>query len=170
MLAQQTRKAEDANRAKSKFLASMRHEIWTPMNSILGRADLLWESELSAEQRQYVEVFRRAGSTLLTLINDILDVSKIEAGHFELEHIAFDLEQVIEDTVELIGARARAKGIALLCRLSPGLNTSLTGDPTRIRQVLINLLGNAVKFTDSGEVVLSVSKGGKPGEIVFAVS
>jgi CheY-like chemotaxis protein/anti-sigma regulatory factor (Ser/Thr protein kinase) len=135
-------------------------------------ADMLWESHLDAEQRQYVEVFRRAGSSLLALINDILDLSKIEAGHLELERVEFDLEDVVDQAIELTALKARAKGIVLLSRLSPGVASALVGDPTRLRQILINLLGNAVKFTDSGEVVLTVQnhESGKSGEIEFAVS
>lgn len=171
-LAEQTRNAEKANRTKSEFLASMSHEIRTPMNSILGMADLLWDSELTADQRQYVEVFRRAGSNLLTLINDILDVSKIEAGHFEMEHIDFDLEEVVDEAMELIQPKAAAKGIALISRIAPQAHRSLVGDPSRVRQVLINLLGNGVKFTHSGEVSLTVADSdcGRPGFLSFTVS
>jgi len=165
-------RAEAANRTKSAFLATMSHEIRTPMNAILGMADMLWESHLNADQRDYVEVFRRAGSNLLVLINDILDLSRIEAGHLELDEIEFNLEEAVDQAMELIGLSARSKNIALSCRLAPGLTTSLRGDVSRLRQILINLLGNAVKFTDSGEIVLTVRnhESGATGEIEFTVS
>jgi two-component system sensor histidine kinase/response regulator len=164
--------AQSSNLAKSAFLATMSHEIRTPMNAILGMADMLWESRLETDQRQYVEVLRSAGSGLLLLINDILDLSKIDAGHLELESVEFDLEEVVDLAIELTAVKARDKGIVLLSHLSPGVETSLIGDPTRLRQVLINLLGNAVKFTDSGEVLLTVrnQEAGKSRQIEFAVS
>ncbi len=158
-LALQTRRAEQASHAKSDFLASMSHEIRTPMNSILGMADLLWETSLSAEQRHYVEVFRRAGSTLLSLINDILDLSKIESGRFELDRQPFDLREVVDETIALFGPRASEKGIGLRAVWTPpDATTWFVGDPVRLKQVLTNLVGNAVKFTASGEVVVSAGR------------
>jgi PAS domain S-box-containing protein len=164
--------AEKANLAKSDFLSNMSHELRSPMNAILGMADLLWESRLNAEQMQYVEIFQRAGANLLLIINDILDLSKIEAGHLDLESVEFDLEEVVNQAMELSAVKARAKGIVLVSRLVPGLATALIGDATRLRQILINLLGNAVKFTESGEVVLAVQnhESHKSGEIEFSVS
>jgi len=149
--------ALEANRAKSEFLATMSHEIRTPLNAIIGSADLLWETTLTAEQAEYVGMFRRAGTTLLTVINDVLDLSKIEAGHLELDPIEFDLVELVEQTAQFVAARAHEKNIELVCSLGAELPNHVYGDPTRIRQVLLNLLGNAVKFTERGEVALTVT-------------
>jgi PAS domain S-box-containing protein len=165
--------AEAANRSKSDFLARMSHEIRTPMNAIIGMAELLWGTSLDVEQRQYVRIFRRAGITLLNLLNDILDISKIESGHFELEEIDFDLGEVLEKVCELLAVRAHEKRLELACRIMPDVPASVRGDPNRLRQILTNLVGNAIKFTEKGEVVLSVqreSDSDPPEFLRFAVS
>jgi PAS domain S-box-containing protein len=148
--------AESASRTKSDFLASMSHEIRTPMNAIMGIADLLAKTTLSAEQDKYVQVFRRAGDNLLNLINDILDLSKVEASQLELERTGFSLIDHVEIVMEMVAARAHEKGLTLVCEIAPNVPGDLIGDPTRLRQVLLNLIGNAVKFTERGEVSLHV--------------
>jgi signal transduction histidine kinase/ActR/RegA family two-component response regulator len=155
--------AESANRAKSLLLANMSHEIRTPMTGVVGFANLLAGSPLTAEQREYVDGIRSSGEALLTLINDILDFSKIEAGRLELESRPFDLRGAVEKAVALFTARAREKGLRLVVTVDPRVPVAIAGDSGRLRQVLINLLGNAVKFTEQGEVALSVTCCDAPG-------
>jgi PAS domain S-box-containing protein len=165
--------AETASQTKSDFLASMSHEIRTPMNAIIGIAELLAKTPLSPEQNNYVQIFRRAGDNLLNLINDILDLSKVEASQLELERTGFSLNDLLEKVKEMVAMRAHEKGLAMICEIAPNVPNDLVGDPTRLRQVLLNLLGNAIKFTESGEVALRVTPdadGTIPGALRFAIS
>jgi PAS domain S-box-containing protein len=151
------REAERANQAKSVFLANMSHEIRTPINGIIGTNHLLQQTALSSEQHDYLEMIQTSSETLLALVNDILDFSKIEAGKYHIEQIDFDLHQCIGETLKMLAVRAHAKALELVCRIDPDVPRHVVGDPGRVRQVLLNLAGNSIKFTDTGEIMVQVS-------------
>jgi two-component system sensor histidine kinase/response regulator len=156
-LARAKETADSANVAKSSFLANMSHEIRTPMNGVIGMAEFLLESPLTGEQREFAQTIRSSGELLLTVINDILDFSKMEAGKLTIEELDFDLHSVLEGTLGLVAAQCKTKGIELAGHIEPDVSTSLLGDAARIRQVLTNLVGNAIKFTKSGAVTVRIS-------------
>jgi two-component system sensor histidine kinase/response regulator len=162
--------AERASSAKSEFLARMSHEIRTPMNGVMGMSELLQGTDLTPRQRRLAETISRSAEVLLQIINDILDFSKIEAGKLEMECVEFGLREVLEETIDIFAGRAQTKGLELVCVIEPGVPAKVRSDPMRLRQILLNLVGNAIKFTEAGEVILRVKPVDAVGRLRFEIT